>query len=346
MPSMRAAQVSAAGGPFEIVKQELPEPGPGQVRVTVEACGICHSDAVLVDGYLPGVSFPLTPGHEVAGRVDAVGPGVDAVGPGVDAWQVGDRVGIGWFGGNCATCASCRAGDLINCANLQIPGAAYPGGFADAMIAPASALAAIPDEISSVDAAPLMCAGATTFNALRASGARAGDLVAVLGLGGVGHMGVQYAARMGFDTVAIARGAGKVEAARRWGARHYIDSTAQDVAAELRSLGGARVVLATATDSAAMSAGMDGLGPRGELIVVGAGAGQLTVTPAQLIFGSHRVVGHASGTARQSEETLAFSALTGVRPEVETAPLEEVGDAYARMLSGEARYRIVLTTGR
>ncbi len=339
MPSMRAAQVSAAGGPFEIVKQELPEPGPGQVRVAVEACGICHSDAVVVDGYLPGASFPLIPGHEVAGRVDAVGPGVEN-------WRVGDRVGIGWFGGNCATCVSCRAGDFINCDNLRIPGVAYPGGFADAMVAPADALAAIPDEIPAVDAAPLMCAGATTFNALRDSGARAGDLVAVLGLGGVGHMGVQYAARMGFDTVAIARGAGKAEAARRWGARHYIDSTAQDVAAELRKLGGARAVLATATDAAAISAGLDGLGPRGELIVIGAAAGQLTVTSAQLIFGSHRVVGHASGTARQSEEALAFSALTGIRPEVETAPLEEVGDAFARMRSGEARFRMVLTTGQ
>jgi alcohol dehydrogenase len=339
MSSMRAAQVSTAGGPFEIVKQELPEPGPGQVRVAVEACGICHSDAVVVDGFLPAASFPLVPGHEAAGRVDAVGPGVDG-------WQVGDRVGIGWFGGACGVCASCRAGDLINCVDLRIPGVSYPGGYADAMIVPAGALAAIPDAISSVDAAPLMCAGATTFNALRHSGARPGDLVAVLGLGGVGHMGVQFAAKMGFETVAIARGADKAEAARRFGARHYIDSVAQDVAAELRGLGGARVVLATVTDSAAMSACVDGLGPRGELVVIGASAEPLTINPLQLIFGSHRVVGHASGTARESEEALAFSALAGIRPEVETAPLEEVGDAFARMRGGGARFRIVLTTGR
>jgi alcohol dehydrogenase len=338
MSGMRAAQVGAAGGPFEIVKQELPEPGPGQVRVLVEACGICHTDAVLVDGYIPGAPFPLVPGHEVAGRVDAAGPGVEG-------WPIGTRVGVGWFGGCCQRCVSCRAGDFINCAELRIPGIAYPGGFADAMLVPANALAAIPDGLSAVDAAPLMCAGATTFNALRASGVQPGELVAVLGLGGVGHMGVQYAARMGLRTVAVARGTAKEPAARELGADHYIDSTAEDVGARLRELGGARVVLATATESPSMSACVDGLAPRGQLVVIGASAEPLSVNPLQLIFGSHSIVGHASGTARQSEETLAFSAQTGIRPLVETAPLEDVEAAFARMRSGEARFRMVLTTG-
>lgn len=337
MTSIRVAQVSGPGAAFDIVKVELPEPGPGQVRVAVEACGICHTDAVLVGGYLPGTPFPLVAGHEVAGRVDALGDGVTA-------WQVGDRVGVGWFGGCCEQCASCREGDFINCVSLKIPGLAYQGGFAEAMVAPANALAAIPDEISAVEAAPLMCAGATTYNALRASNARPGDLVAVLGLGGVGHMGVQYASRLGYDTVAIARGPEKEELARQLGARHYIDSTVQDVAAELTALGGARVVLATAIQSSAMSAAVDGLGPRGQLVTIGAGADPLAISPLQLIFGSKSVVGHASGTSRQSEETLRFSALTGVRPMVEVAPLEEIGAAWQKMASGEARFRMVLTT--
>jgi alcohol dehydrogenase len=338
MASMRSAVVNAPGAPFRIVEQELPEPGPGEVRVIVEACGICHSDAVLVGGFLPGASFPLVPGHEVAGRVDALGPGVLG-------WAPGDRVGVGWFGGCCERCLSCRAGDFINCAELKIPGAAYPGGFADALVVPANALARIPGTMSAVDAAPLMCAGATTFNALRHSVAGPGDLVAVLGIGGVGHMGVQYAAKMGFETVAIARGEAKEKPARELGAHHYIDSTAGDVAAGLRRLGGAKVVLATVTDSAAMSACVDGLAPRGQLVVVGASTESLQVNPLQLIFGSHSVVGHASGTAAESEQTLAFSALAGIRPQVETAPLTEVGAAYQRMMDGEARFRMVLTTG-
>jgi alcohol dehydrogenase len=337
MTSIRAAQVSGPGAAFDLVKIELPDPGPGQVRVAVEASGICHSDAVLVGGYLPGTTFPLVAGHEVAGRVDAVGDGVTA-------WTVGDRVGVGWFGGCCEQCVSCREGDFINCAELKIPGLAYQGGFAEAMVVPANALARIPDEISAVEAAPLMCAGATTYNALRASNARPGDLVAVVGLGGVGHMGVQLAARLGFDTVAIARGPEKEELARRLGARHYIDSAAQDVAAELRNLGGARVVLATAIESAAMAAPVDGLAPRGQLVIIGASGDPLNINPLQLIFGSHSVVGHASGTSRQSEEALAFCALTGIRPMVEVAPLEEIGAAFAKMASGAARFRMVLTT--
>jgi alcohol dehydrogenase len=337
MTSIRAAQVSGPGAAFELVKIDLPDPGPGQVRVAVEASGICHTDAVLVGGYMPGTPFPLVSGHEVAGRVDAVGDGVAG-------WEVGDRVGVGWFGGCCERCDSCREGDFINCAELKVPGLAYQGGFAEAMLVPANALARIPDEISAVEAAPLMCAGATTYNALRASDARPGDVVAVVGLGGVGHMGVQYASRLGYDTVAIARGPEKESLARELGARHYIDSTAQDVAAELRALGGARVVLATATESSAISAPVDGLAPRGQLVVIGASAEPLNINPLQLIFGSHSVVGHASGTSRQSEEALRFSALTGVRPMVEVAPLEEIGAAFARMASGEARFRMVLTT--
>jgi alcohol dehydrogenase len=337
MTDIRAAQVSGPGAAFDLVKIDLPEPGPSQVRVAVEASGICHSDAVVVGGYIPGTTFPLVAGHEVAGRVEAVGDGVTT-------WQVGDRVGVGWFGGCCERCVSCREGDFINCADLQIPGLAYPGGFAEAMVVPANALARIPDEISAVDAAPMMCAGATTYNALSASNAQPADVVAVLGLGGVGHMGVQYAARMGYDTVSIARGPEKQELARQLGARHYIDSNAQDVAAELRALGGARVVLATAADSASMAGCVDGLAARGQLVIIGASAEPLNINPLQLIFGSHSVVGHASGTSRQSERALAFAALTGVRPMVETAPLEDIGAAFARMLSGDARFRMVLTT--
>jgi alcohol dehydrogenase len=333
----RAAQDSGPGAAFDLVKIDLPEPGPDRVRIAVEASGICHTDAVVVGGYIPGTNFPLMAGHEVAGRVEAVGDRVTT-------WQVGDRVGVGWFGGCCERCGSCREGDFINCSTLQIPGLAYPGGFAEAMVVPANALARTPEEISAVEAAPMMCAGATTFNALSASNARPGDVVAVLGLGGVGHMGVQCAARLGFDTVAIARGPEKEELARQLGARHYLDSNAQDVAAELRALGAARVVLATVIDSAAMAATVDCLGPRGQLVVIGASAEPLNINPLQLIFGSHTVVGHAPGTSRQSEEALAFAALTGVRPVVETAPLEDIGLAFAGMLDGQARFRMVLTT--
>jgi alcohol dehydrogenase len=336
--SIRVAEVASAGGPLEIVKREVPEPGPGEVRVAVEACGICHSDAVLVNGWLAGATFPLVPGHEIAGRVDALGEGVAG-------WQVGQRVGVGWFGGACGTCAPCRAGDAIDCPNLKVPGAAYPGGFADAVVVPADALAAIPDDIPAVQAAPLMCAGVTTYNALRNSVARPGDLVAVVGLGGLGHLGVQYAAKMGFETVAIARGAEKEEPARELGARHYVDSTAQDVGEALLALGGAKVVLATATDAKAIAAGVNGLGARGQLIVAGASVDPMDINPMQLIFGSKSVVGHASGTSRDSEQALAFTAMTGVRPWVEALPLERAAEAYDRMLSGAARFRMVLTTG-
>jgi alcohol dehydrogenase len=336
---IRVAEVAVAGGPFAIEKRDLPEPGPGEVRVTVEACGVCHTDAVLVNGYLPGASFPLVPGHEIAGRIDALGDGVDN-------WRLGQRVGVGWFGGSCGRCAVCRSGDFVDCPNLRVPGVSYPGGFADAVVVPADAPAAIPDGLSAEEAAPLLCAGVTTYNALRNSAARPGDLVAVLGLGGLGHLAVQYAARFGFDTVAIARGAEKEGPALDLGARHYIDSTRQDVAHTLRELGGAKVILATATVSSAIAAAIDGLGNRGQLIVAGAPADPMQISPLQLIFGSHSVVGHASGTAHDSEEALKFSAFTGVRARVETVPLEQVGAAYERMLSGTARFRMVLITGQ
>jgi alcohol dehydrogenase len=336
--SIRVAEAAAAGGPLEIVKRELPEPGPGQVRVTVEACGVCHTDVALVNGWLPGTQFPLVPGHEVAGRVDALGDGVAG-------WEVGQRVGVGWYGGACGHCRVCRSGDSVDCPNLRVPGVAYPGGYADALVVPADALAAIPDGLTAVEAAPLMCAGVTTYNALRTSVARPGDLVAILGLGGLGHLGVQYAAKMGFDTVAVARGTDKEPLARQLGARHYIDSTAGDVGAALTALGGAKVVIATAADSSAIAAGVDGLGARGQLVVAGAPADPMQISPLQLIFGSKSVVGHASGTSRDSEEALAFSALTGVRPMVEAVPLERATEAYDRMVSGAARFRMVLTTG-
>jgi alcohol dehydrogenase len=333
---VRVVEVAEAGAPLKLVERDLPEPGPGQVRVAVEASGICHTDVAMVAGMLPGGSFPLVPGHEIAGRIDALGAGVQG-------WRVGQRVGVGWFGGACGRCVPCRSGDAVDCVALQVPGLAYPGGYADALVVPADALAAIPDGLSAVDAAPLMCAGVTTFHALRNSAARPGDLVAVLGLGGLGHLGVQYADRFGFDVVAIARGRDKEAAARELGARHYIDSTAQDVAQVLAGLGGARVVLATATESAAMAAAVDGLTARGQLILAGASAEPLGINPLQLIFGSRQVIGHASGTSRDSEEALAFSALTGIRPRVETVPLERAAEGYDRMLSGAARFRVVLT---
>ncbi|GAA3091449.1 MULTISPECIES: alcohol dehydrogenase [Nonomuraea] len=334
----RAAQVNEAGGPFNLVERELTEPGPGQVRVAVEACGVCRSDAGFVNAGFPNVSFPLVTGHEIAGRVDAVGDGVED-------WNVGDRVAVGWFGGNCGTCRSCREGDFIHCARMQVPGWAYPGGYAEYTTVPASALARVPDEISAVEAAPMGCAGVTTFNALRRSAARPGDLVAILGLGGLGHLGVQFANKLGFETVAVARGADKADTAKHLGAHHYVDSTAGDVAGQLQALGGARVVLATAASSEAMSAAIDGLGDNGELVVLGATPEPIQVSPFQLITNSRTVHGHPSGTAREVEETLRFAALTGVRALTETRPLEEVAAAYDRMMSGEARYRMVLTTG-
>ncbi|MEA2311806.1 MAG: hypothetical protein QOE28_1774 [Solirubrobacteraceae bacterium] len=338
MTTIKTVQVPAAGAELELVERELPEPGPGEVRIRVQACGICHSDSLAKEGHWPGIEYPIVPGHEVAGVVDALGEGVEG-------FQTGDRVGVGWFGGHCHRCDPCRRGDFIECEDLRIPGITHDGGYTEAMISPWEALARIPEDLAAEDAAPLLCAGITTFNALRGSSARPGDTVAILGVGGLGHLGVQFAARLGFRTVAIARGRDKEELARRLGAHEYVDSTEQDVAEPLQALGGAKVVLATATNADAMTATIGGLGPRGELIVVGASMDPIKIAPALLIGGSKSIRGHASGTSKDSEDTLGFSALTGVKPMIETAPLEEAPAAYARMMSGDARFRMVLTMG-
>lgn len=338
MSMIRSAQVAEPGAPFRIVESDRPEPGRGQVRVAVEACGVCRTDAAFVNAAFP-VPFPLVTGHEVAGRVDAVGEEVTT-------WQPGDRVAVGWFGGHCGVCDPCRSGDLIHCVRLQVPGWAYPGGYADTLVVPANALARIPDAITAVEAAPMGCAGVATFNSLRNSAARPGELVAVLGLGGLGHLGVQFAAKLGFETVAIARGDDREADAKELGAHHYIDSAAGDVAQRLQQLGGASVVLATAGSSAAMSATIDGLAPNGQLVVVGADPAPIEVSPFQIIATSRTVHGHPSGTARDVEETLRFAARTGIRPRTETMPLTEVQTAYDRMLAGDAHYRVVLTPGR
>jgi D-arabinose 1-dehydrogenase-like Zn-dependent alcohol dehydrogenase len=338
MATMRAVQVTEPGGPFELVEREVVDPGRGEVRVRVEACGVCHSDSLAKDGGWPGITYPVIPGHEVAGVIDALGDGVAG-------WEVGARVGVGWFGGNCGHCDPCRRGDFIWCENSSIPGVTMDGGYADFLVISATALASIPEDLKAEDAAPLLCAGVTTYNALRHSGAQPSDLVAILGVGGLGHLGVQFAARQGFETVAIARGRDKEPLARKLGAHHYIDSTSEDVAAALLALGGARIVLATATSADAMTATFGGLGPRGKLIVVGASMEPLTISPMQFIGGGKTITGHASGTSMDSQDTLAFCALSGVRPMIETMPLERATEAYDRMMSGDARFRMVLTTG-
>ncbi len=338
MTHMRAVQVTVANGPLELVERDIPEPGARHVRIKVQACGVCHSDSITQQGLFPGIQYPRVPGHEVVGIIDAVGADVPE-------WKVGQRVGVGWYGGHCGHCRSCRRGDFITCANGLIPGVSYDGGYADYMIAPFEALALVPDDLSSEDAAPLLCAGITTFNALRNSGLRAGDLVGILGVGGLGHLGVQFAAKMGCHTVAIARGADKEPLARKLGAHHYIDSKAQDVAAELTKLGGARVVLATVTNSDAMAATIGGLGVDGKLLILGASAEPLQVSPLDLLMARRGVAGWPSGTSIDSEDTMGFSALTGVRPMIETMPLEQAAAAYDKMMSGAARFRMVLTTG-
>ncbi|TAK92255.1 MAG: alcohol dehydrogenase [Verrucomicrobia bacterium] len=338
MPKMRAAQVTRPGGPFEIVEREIPSPGAGQVRIKVQACGICHSDSLVKEGHWPGIAYPRVPGHEVVGVVDAVGDGVTQ-------WQPGQRVGVGWHGGHCGHCDNCRNGDFFGCTvNLQITGISFDGGYAEYMIAPAIAVALVPDDLSPVDAAPLMCAGITTYNALRNSNARPGDLVAILGLGGLGHLGVQYAAKMGFKTVAIARGPDKAPLAQKLGAWRYIDSQAGDPAAELQKLGGAKTILATVTAGDAMSAVQGGLAVNGTLLVIGA-AMSMQVNPLILIGGRRSVKGWYSGTAVDSQDTLKFSVLTGVRSMNEVYPLAQAPEAYDRMMSGKARFRVVLTMG-
>jgi alcohol dehydrogenase len=338
MRTMRAARIPAAGEPIEIVEVERPEPGPGQVRIAVEACGICHTDAIFASGHFPGITFPLVAGHEIAGRIDAIGEGVAI-------WKTGDRVAVGWFGGHCSCCDPCRAGDFISCTSLQVPGLSYSGGWADAVVVPSNALARIPDGLTAAEAAPLGCAGVTTFQGLRVSGAQPGERVAIVGLGGLGHLAVQYAAKMGYETIAIARGQEKAPFAMELGAHHYIDATEGNVAEALQALGGAAAVLATASSSEANIAPLDGLGPNGQVTVVGATPEAMPVSPFQLIGSSKRVAGHPSGTAYQVEQTMAFTALTGIRPLIETAPLEDAQAAYERMLSGDARFRMVLVTG-
>jgi D-arabinose 1-dehydrogenase-like Zn-dependent alcohol dehydrogenase len=340
MAKMRVVQVGSPTAPFELVEREIPEPGAGSVRVKVEACGICHSDSFVKQGAWPGLQFPRVPGHEIAGAIDAIGAGVAG-------WKIGQRVGIGWHGGHCGYCDPCRRGDFLSCQIApQIPGFTYDGGYAEYVCVPSVALAAIPDELSAVEAAPMMCAGITTYNSLRNSGARAGDLVAVLGVGGLGHLGVQFAAKMGFHTVAVARGKDKEPLAKKLGARRYIDSQSQDVAGELAKLGGAKIILATVTDGKTMSAAIGGLGTNGKLIVLGAAHEPLEVPAPVLIGGRRSIAGWPSGTSIESQDTLAFSALTGVRPMTEIFPLERAAEAYERMMSGKARFRVVLTTAR
>ena len=336
--TMKVAQVTGPGGPIQIVERPIPEPPPNWVRVKVQACGVCHSDSLTKEGYWPGIQYPRVPGHEVIGVIDAVGQGVPQ-------WKPGQRVGVGWHGGNCGYCDNCRRGDFFACTvDLKITGISFDGGYGEYMIAPSVALARVPDELSAVDGAPLMCAGITTFNALRNSGARAGDLVAVLGLGGLGHLGVQYARKMGFKTVAIARGKDKEPLVRELGAFHYIDSQAQDPAVELKKLGGARVILSTVTAGDAMSAVQGGLGANGTLLVVGADQ-SMQVSPLLLIVGKLRIQGWYSGTSIDSQDTLAFSVMTGVRSMNEVYPLDRAAEAYDRMMSGKARFRVVLQMG-
>ena len=333
---MKVAQVPGPGADFQIVEREIPRPGAGQVLIKVQACGVCHSDVLTKDGAWPGIEFPRVPGHEVVGRIDEVGAGVSA-------WTKGQRVGVGWHGGHDGTCLSCRRGDFINCRNMQIPGISYDGGYQEFMLAPVEALAAIPESLSDTEAAPLLCAGVTTFNALRHSGASPGDLVAVQGVGGLGHLGIQFASKFGYRVAAVGRGPENAALAKKLGASVYIDSRATNAAEELQKLGGAQAILATAPSSKAMSELIDGLGPNGKLMVIGADFAPIEVTPTQLIFGSRTIQGWASGTPTDSEDTLRFAEQTGVRPMIETYPLEKAAEAYARMLSGDAQFRVVLT---
>ncbi|MGA8151472.1 MAG: alcohol dehydrogenase [Terriglobales bacterium] len=334
--TMMAAQISKQHGDFEIVERDIPEPGPGQVLIRVQACGVCHSDVLTKEGLLPGIQYPRIPGHEVAGVIDKLGTGVSA-------WKAGQRVGVGWHGGHDGTCRECRRGDFRNCRNQKITGVSYDGGYQQYMVAPVEALAAIPANLSDLDAAPLLCAGVTTFGAIRNSGALPGDLVAVEGIGGLGHLGVQFASKFGYKVAAIGRGPENAALATKLGATVYIDSTATNAAEELQKLGGADVILATAPSSKSMSELINGLGPNGKLMVIGAAPEPIEVIPAQLIFGSKTIQGWAAEPPAASEDTLKFSELKGVRPMIETYPLEKAAEAYDRMISGKAQFRVVLT---
>lgn len=333
---MKAAQISKANGDFEIVEREIPKPNAGEVRIQVQACGVCHSDSLTKEGVWPGIQFPRVPGHEIAGVIDELGAGVTV-------WTLGQRVGVGWHGGHDNTCVSCRRGDFVNCVNAKVPGISYDGGYQEYMIAPVEALASIPESLSAVDAAPLLCAGITTYNALRHSGAMPGDVVAIQGIGGLGHLGVQFAAKSGYKVVAIGRGAETEPLAKKLGAYVYIDTNTTDAAEALQKLGGARAILATAPSSKAMSGLVNGLGPNGKLIVIAATFEPFEVVPVQLITNKRTIQGWVAGTAADSEDTLNFSELTGVRPMIETYPLAKAGEAYARMMSGKAQFRVVLT---
>ena len=333
---MKVAQISKPGGDFEIVEREIPNPGAHEVRIKVQACGVCHSDMFTKEGAWPGITYPRIPGHEVAGVIDELGAGVTT-------WTKGQRVGVGWHGGHDGTCNACRRGDFNNCVNAKVAGISYDGGYQQYMLAPEVALTAIPEGLSDVEAAPLLCAGITTYNSLRHSGAMPGDLVAVLGVGGLGHLGIQFASKFGYKVAAVGRGPEGEALARKLGAHVYIDNKATNAAEELQKLGGAKVILATAPSTKSMTELFDGLGPHGKLLVVGADMEPLQVTPVQLIMGSRAIQGWYSGTPMDAEDTLNFSKLTGVRPMIETYPLEKAGEAYARMMSGKAEFRVVLT---
>jgi D-arabinose 1-dehydrogenase-like Zn-dependent alcohol dehydrogenase len=333
---MKAAQISKAGGDFEIVERDIPKPGPGEVRIKVQACGVCHSDMFTKDGAWPGIQYPRVPGHEVAGIVDELGPGASG-------WKLGQRVGVGWHGGHDGTCLACRRGDFRNCQNLKVAGISYDGGYQQYMLAPLEALTAIPDGLTDVEVAPLLCAGITTYNALRHSGALPGDLVAILGVGGLGHLGIQFAHKFGYKVAAVGHGSASAALAKKLGANVYIDSKAANAAQELQKLGSAQVILSTAPSSHAMSEVIDGLGPNGKLIVVGVDSQPIEVTPVQLVTGNRVIQGWASGTPADAEDTLHFAELSGVRPMIETYPLENAPEAYARMMSGKAQFRVVLT---
>jgi D-arabinose 1-dehydrogenase-like Zn-dependent alcohol dehydrogenase len=333
---MKAAQISKPGGDFEIVEREIPKPGAGQVLIKVLACGVCHSDVLTKEGLWPGIQFPRVPGHEVAGVVEELGEGVSG-------WTKGQRAGVGWHGGHDGTCLQCRRGDFRNCQNMKVAGISYDGGYQQYMVAPVEALTAIPDSLSDIEAAPLLCAGITTYNALRHSGAMPGDLVAVQGIGGLGHLGIQFASKFGYKVAAIGRGPENETLAKKLGANVYIDSQATNAAEALLTMGGAQVILATAPSSKAMSELFNGLGPNGKLMVIGATFEPIEVSPVQLINGSRAIQGWASGTPADAEDTLRFSELTGVRAMIETYPLEKAAEAYARMMSGNAQFRVVLT---
>src|SRR5882672_931797 len=333
---MKVAQIPKAGADFEIVEREVPSPGEGHVRIKVQACGVCHSDVLTKEGYWPGIQYPRVPGHEVAGIIDELGDGVSE-------WKKGQRVGVGWHGGHDGTCLQCRRGDFRNCRNLKVPGISYDGGYQQYMVAPVEALVAMPESLGAAEAAPLLCAGITMYNALRHSGAMPGDLVAVLGIGGLGHLGIQFANKFGYKVAAIGRGSEDAALAKKLGASVYLDSKSTNAAEALQKMGGAQVILATAPSSKAMSEIFNGLGPNGKLIVIGVAFDPLEVTPVQLVSGSRTIQGWASGTAADEEDTLRFAEISGVRPMIETYPLEKAAEGYARMISGKAQFRVVLT---